>query len=303
MASAADQPTLDRWCDSVGPPLLLRGPEAASPVASLVIVGWNIHVGHADVGGLIEWLNREAKIPQPAAFVLLLQEAVRSGPAVPATVPSGMEPPGEIRTRADTQGVAAMAARLSLHAAYVPSMRNGSLFEPDAQQDRGNAILSTHPLSDVRAIELPFGGQRRVVVAATVAIPGLPAIGVATVHLNPRSNRAAEAKALAPQLREMGARGPLVAGGDLNTWNMRREQALKNLEAVLPQEACGRGKTNTWPRHMHVPFGWWRGRLDYVFSNLAASGLQSTCETIDRRFGSDHNPTVLVIPVPTNEQG
>ena len=52
-----------------------------------------------------------------------------------------------------------------------------------------------------------------------------------------------------------------------------------------------------------VRFGWWRGRLDYVFSNLAASGLESTCETIDRRFGSDHNPTVLVIPVPTNKQG
>jgi len=142
-----------------------------------------------------------------------------------------------------------------------------------------------------------------VVVAATVAVPGLPAIAVATVHLNPSGNRAAEAAALAPLLREMGARGPLVAGGDLNTWFARREQAVKTLEAVLPEEDCGHSKTNTWPRHLHVPFGWWRGRLDYVFSNLAASGLESTCQTIDRRFGSDHNPTVLVIPVPTNKRG
>jgi endonuclease/exonuclease/phosphatase family metal-dependent hydrolase len=297
LAPAEDQPALDRWCDSVGPPLLVDGaPE--TPVASLVVVSWNVHVGRGEVDRLIAWLDDAPHIKRPYALVLLLQEAVRGGPAVPATVPQGMEPPGAIRTRSDTQDIAAVVARLSLHAAYVPSMRNGALFAPDTQQDRGNAILSTHALTAVRAIELPFGKQRRVVAAATVSVPGLPPIDVAAVHLDSSGHRAVEARALAPLLEEWARESPLVVGADLNTWFGRREEAFKTVAAALPEAECGRGKTNTWPRRLHWPLGWWRGRLDYLFDNLDAREITRTCETIDERFGSDHNPIVMTIDIP-----
>ena len=221
---------------------------------------------------------------------------MRGGPAVPAAVPSGMEPPGEIRSGPDALHVAAVAARLALHAAYVPAMRNGRLFAPDAQQDRGNAILSTHPLSSVRAIELPFFRQRRVVVAATVAVPPFAPLDVMAVHLDAKGNRADQAKALAPHLGALAARGALVVGGDFNTWfRGRRETAFKVLDAVLPEDECGRGPTHTWPLRLHLFFGWWRGRLDYLFSNLDASGIERRCETLDRQFDSDHTPVVMVI--------
>jgi len=295
LAPPGDRATLDLWCDSVGPPLLVAGrPESAA--AAVVVVSWNIHVGHAEVERLIEWIDRAPEVAKPYALVLLLQEAVRGGPEVPAAVPPGMEPPGEIRAREGTLDVAAMAARFGLHAAYVPSMRNGRLFAPDAQQDRGNAILSTHPLSRARAIELPFFRQRRVAVAATVAVPGFAPLDVMTMHLDAKGKRTEQAKALAPHLGALAARGPLVAGGDLNTWSGgRRETAFKVLDAVLPEDACGRGPTNTWPLRLHLFFGWWRGRLDYMFSNLDASGIERRCETIDRQFDSDHNPVVMVI--------
>ena len=59
-----------------------------------------------------------------------------------------------------------MAQRLGLNVYYVPSMRNGG---PTSDEDRGNAILSSLPLTDLRAIELPFERQRRVAVSATIA--------------------------------------------------------------------------------------------------------------------------------------
>ena len=44
-------------------------------------------------------------------------------------------------------------------------MRNGTTA---VAEDRGTAILSTMPLADLQAIELPFERQRRVALAATV---------------------------------------------------------------------------------------------------------------------------------------
>ena len=68
---------------------------------------------------------------------------------------------------------------------YVPSMRNGGL---TSKQDRGNAILSSLPLDELSAIELPFERQRRVAIAATVAghtRAGTPwSLRVASVHLD-----------------------------------------------------------------------------------------------------------------------
>ena len=43
-------------------------------------------------------------------------------------------------------------------------MRNG----PELREDRGNAIISTEPLLDPFALELPLARQRRVALGAAV---------------------------------------------------------------------------------------------------------------------------------------
>jgi hypothetical protein len=65
--------------------------------------------------------------------------------------------PSAIRPGRPGLDVVALAKKYDLSLAYVPSMRNGSATDPLEREDRGNAILSTEPLSDARAIELPFG--------------------------------------------------------------------------------------------------------------------------------------------------
>jgi endonuclease/exonuclease/phosphatase family metal-dependent hydrolase len=299
LAPAADREALDRWCDSVGPPLIVEKTRAPAPVATLVIATWNVHAGNGDVEAFLASLAMLPDVRAPYGVVLLLQEAVRASVEVPETYPARMRPPGGIRARRMRQDAGVLAERLAMHIVYVPSMRNGRRFPSSVREDRGNAILSTLPLDDVRALELPFGQQRHVAVAARVSVPGLPAIRVISVHLDPSGHRTTEAAALAAHLRARAPAGEtLVVGGDLNTWFGRREEALKTLTGAVPEENCGRVKTNSWPWRMQWPFGWWRGRLDYLFSSLPMA-ISRSCQTVPLQFGSDHRPVVLVIPVPS----
>jgi endonuclease/exonuclease/phosphatase family metal-dependent hydrolase len=230
--------------------------------------------------------------------VLLLQEVVRVGADVPAEYPDRMRPPRGIRARSERQDVVALTRRLGLHAAYVPSMRNGRLFTSDAREDRGNAILSTWPLDDVRALELPFGRQRHVAVTARITAAGVPPLRVVSVHLDPSGHRTEEAAALAAYVRGLPPSDErLVIGGDLNTWFGRREQAPHLLASVIPEENCGSEKTNSWPWRLQGPLGWWRGRLDYLFSTLPG-GVTRSCTTQPEQFGSDHRAVVMTIRVP-----
>ena len=58
----------------------------------------------------------------------------------------------------DVADINGHAAGLGLSIFYAPSMRNG----PELREDRGNAIISTEPLLDPIALELPLARQRRV---------------------------------------------------------------------------------------------------------------------------------------------
>ena len=64
----------------------------------------------------------------------------------------------------DTLDIDDHAATLGLSMLYVPSMRNG----PELREDRGNAIISTEPLLDPFALELPLARQRRVALGAAI---------------------------------------------------------------------------------------------------------------------------------------
>jgi len=172
VAPPGDRDLLNRWCDSVGPPLTMSGAPPPPSLTTLVIATWNVHAGNGDVEAFLASLAKLPGVRPPYGVVLLLQEAVRAGVEVPERYPDLMRPPRGIRARRREYEVASLGERLALHVAYVPSMRNGRLFPSDAREDRGNAILSTLPLSDLRAMYFESNFQKEL-EAALAALVGV----------------------------------------------------------------------------------------------------------------------------------
>src|SRR5439155_5062528 len=194
---------LDAWCESVGPALVAPGAGDDRDVDvmrdGLVVVTWNVHEGAGDLARFLATLRPSGGDRAAAAapaVVVLAQEAVRGSNEIPVIVPAGVKAPRRIG-RPDASGdIVSAAAQLHLWLAYVPSMRNGA----DAREDRGSAILSTLPLSEVVAVVLPWANQRRVAVMATVTTRQGAAplrLRVMSVHLDNRPSRVSQAAALA----------------------------------------------------------------------------------------------------------
>ena len=198
-----------------------------------------------------------------------------------------------IRTVLDIVG---LAERLGMSVAYVPSMRNGSATALESREDRGNAILSTEPLSDVRAIELPFGKQRRVAVAATITPRGstMGAMRVITTHFDTNGDRVDQAEALAQRMESLGDL-PLLLGGDLNSRRGFGDRAVTAITRRIALESCGTQRTVRWPWRLDVPLFFLIGRVDFMFSTLEA-GVARTCQTLSHSYESDHRPILLDIP-------
>jgi endonuclease/exonuclease/phosphatase family metal-dependent hydrolase len=289
-----DDAALGRWRGAVGP-VVVRESAYASETASdrITVVSWNIANGQGDVMALARMLPAEAPV------VMLLQEAYRGGPEVPVRLKPGAAFAGRLggaQASPDAQEIEAIAAALNLNIYYVPSMRNGG---EASDEDRGNAILSNLPLTDLIAVELPFERQRRVAVAATVHGRGADgarwALRVVSAHLDnlagPRRAwvggeyaRARQARALLDVLAD-GT--PTVLGADLNTWFGFSEQAYIETARAFPQTRVTDGRPT------------FRGllRLDHLFYRLAPR-WQATFRRADRRFGSDHYPLVGTLQVP-----
>jgi endonuclease/exonuclease/phosphatase family metal-dependent hydrolase len=293
---AGDRLALDEWCRAVGPAVLTvptqQDGDVPRRITDLVVVSWNVHVGAGDVVRLVETLRsgRWTDGRPVERFVLLLQETYRSGGMVPGAERSGRWAatvrPRLARPRLDA---VELAEALGLSLYYVPSMRNGPPAQTD--EDRGNAILSTEPLTDLEAIELPFERQRRVVVQATIpldAAPGEPgeALRLTSAHfenLGPRrrlgifstASRREQAEALIDRLP---ARGPAVLGGDLNTWFGTLEPAYRRLAARFDPVT----QADSRPTFGGVL------RLDHLLVRLPAGWDARTIRL--ERFGSDHHP-------------
>lgn len=289
-------------CATVGPAVVAAFDGAdpfSAPVrpTDVVIVSWNVRVGGGDLVGLIAALRAGAFTRgEPVRhFVLLVQEAFRSGDDVPDRLPEGVEVPARIAPRplrGERVDVLAAARAAGLHVFYVPSMRNGGDPRLPAE-DRGNAILSTLPLSDPAAIELPYGRQRRV--AAAAAITGVDEAGrawrvrVVSAHLDATAGPRA-LWLFSSGLRERQAAHlraaldgdlPTVLGVDLNTWaGGTREPAVRVLRQAFPDSDVTVGAT--------FRFGW---VLDYVFTRLPDE-WGARVVVLDDRFGSDHHPVV-----------
>jgi endonuclease/exonuclease/phosphatase family metal-dependent hydrolase len=302
-ALPADRHELDRWCLGVGVPVIAATGAAQPQLDSIAVITWNVHVGEGRVDALVADLRSGALTGSPVEhFVLLVQEARRNDHRVPAPLPAHAK---GSRRLGDADGgaagdVVATARRLGLELFYVPSMRNGSGSPGTSAGDRGNAILSTLPLTSLTAIELPLLAQRRVAVAAT--IPLLDTAGrarelrVTSVHLDYGANRRRPLAPFGPgrtlqadALTEaLAGAGNSVVGGDFNTWSLGfLEGALVRMEASFPDL----------PAQTRATFrtaGVLARRLDHLFLR-AADVSGGTPVRIDDRYGSDHHPVMAWI--------
>jgi endonuclease/exonuclease/phosphatase family metal-dependent hydrolase len=273
------------------------GPERQGAISRLLVVSWNVHVGGADVEDLMTNVLGSLS-PSDTGLVILIQEAFRSGADVPDSLPHDLDVPSSIRPRRPALDIVATAQRFGMSVAYVPSMRNGSATALDAREDRGNAILSTEPLSDIRAIELPFGKQRRVALAATVRLRGSPirVMRVVSTHFDTNGDRVDQAKALIDAL-DSPVKIPLVVGGDLNSRRGFKDRAVTTIASRISIESCGTRKTSRWPWRLDIPLFFLIGRVDFIFSTFEA-GVARTCRTLSHAYDSDHLPIVLDVSSP-----
>ena len=300
-ADEGERRALDAKCAQVGLPLLPPPARDVPRAQRVVIATWNMHDGRGDVLSLVDALRHgSADGPAPDAVIVLLQEVVRSLPPVPAT-PRTTEP-----AAGGVQDVPSIVSRLGWHLAYLPGRRNR--LHPDGSKaaDRGVAILSSLPLTDLEAIELPIERQRRVALSGVVhgtAPDGRDwRLRVVSVHLENRSGmrrfwaragasrtRQAEAliDALALSPTAMASKVlPAVVGGDFNVWLGPDEEALRLLReafGTFPSEDTRPTMQNAW-------------RLDYLFPRVPVT-VTTTHRRLDALFGSDHYPVVATLDV------
>lgn len=321
------------WCLGVGPALVVEAPEpigeevvaaevatagrtaarditAAAPLEtspepvldSLLVIAYNAHIGAGDMDRLVADVREGRLTGAPVRhFVLLLQEVHREGRGVPPddelpeNTPSGSRTPEPERV-----SIVEWAEGLGLHLFYAPSMRNGVGYA--TPEDRGNAILSTLPLDDLRALELPAGIQRRVAVVGHVngrTSGGNPwRLAVVSAHLDNAaltsplaslgSVRAHQASGL---VRMLPDEGPLLVGGDFNTWFRETEERAYRIMRndfpypLEPQSAptaqrLGEGRIIDWM--------FFRGPPGWTFDDARAA----------RTYGSDHYPVYGWVRIP-----
>lgn len=295
------------WRDNVGSPLALDvAPASASDVRTLFVLSWNVWIGRGDVVGLVSRIRDGAFAADgdaaDAPLIALLQEAYRADDSVPEAC-TGSHGGSRHRLHADDHDIRVVAERLGMNLRYAPSMRNGT-----HRSDRGNAILSTLPLFDAAATELPLARQRRVAVSASIRA-GRGVLRLHSAHLDPRGRGSRDILGTAGRLLQV--RGliesldvedgvPHILGADLNLARQRREPAFRALTAagfatgVPPRDP-------TWRHTYHrVP----RLILDWLLVlNRGAVICGAAVRRLDEHprdrgpavFGSDHHPLLARI--------
>ncbi len=183
-------------------PIVVNRPVHAAHTA-LKVVAFNAHGGrHFD--GILRCLRRA---PLAGADVILLSE-----------VDWGLK-----RT-AGREIASELAAALHMSFAYLGEFgfRRG---ESDIHAFTGNAILSAHPLADVRGVPLPNVHLKWRIRRLVGAPAGLTAtitvnhrrITVGVVHMNSRWHPEGRAHQMAEFLAALPSEGPALVGGDWNT--------------------------------------------------------------------------------------
>ena len=222
-----------------------------------------MHEGRGDLPRLVDDLASGRLTGTPVRdYVVLLQEAIEGGEH-------------DVETLARMKGLSTF---------FTP-------VRSDARRTSGNAVVSTRPLLNARAIVLPQERQPRSAVAATVKIDGRR-LFVADVHLENRVSwrrggllsdaaRGRQARAL---IEALPADKPGILGGDLNTWLGRDEPAWR----LLAQ------RFDDTPREHARPTFRDRLILDHLFFDLP-DGWRASTRVLPESYGSDHRPVLGVI--------
>jgi endonuclease/exonuclease/phosphatase family metal-dependent hydrolase len=296
----------------VGTPVALdqpaAGPGASEPARSLVVLSWNVWIGRGRLREVVSRIRNgdyvEHGADPDAPLVVLAQEAYRSDASVPL-VPTG--PAGRVLVAklGFQEDVVETAQALKLNLRYAPSMRNGH-----SQSDRGNAILSTLPLENARAVELPLVLQRRVAVTAQVTLDGT-SLRLISAHLDPRgrpghkwlgsAGRALQARHLLSSIADETA----VLGADLNLGRGRSEPAWR----LLAEAGFTFGVPPSSPPWRHTFHAMPRLVLDYLLvRDRAGAVARARVHRLDehprdkgaRVFGSDHHPLLARIDLQSS---
>jgi endonuclease/exonuclease/phosphatase family metal-dependent hydrolase len=240
------------------------------PRDSLAVFSWNMAVGGGD---LLSFLEEEVGAQCSGSetrpgrvyphFVVLLQEAFRRSEDLPPLDDPSLAARKSLHDsppRGDPD-VLEVAARCGLAAVYVPSGRNGADAPGERLLDKGNAILSTLPLSDFIAVENPFETERKVGVAASVPTPDPTPLRLVSFHtevtstfrralLTGNQTRTRQVLGLIEVLgaheRNEGRSPPTLLGGDFNTWS-GGESALKMLRLAFPDSPAWDGESTRGP--------------------------------------------------------
>jgi endonuclease/exonuclease/phosphatase family metal-dependent hydrolase len=321
----------DRWCKTMGPVEVAEVPSGdfgtMHPDDSLAVASWNTDAG---AGYLQEFLREQLGLQCSAAasrmregsvhFVLLIQEALRRSDEIPDTPERLWVTPPPVKENqrpGDRLGVTDVARSCGLAYIYAPASRNGWEPRDGVREDKGNAILSTLPLSDLIVAELPFEAARRVVPMATVHGPAGDSLRVASVHLittppawrtlrTGNSSRLRQALGLvealelieqersgcsAPRVQSADCRAlgdsaraiTTIVAGDLNTWSTR-ETALRHLME------CFQDSPTALEEPTRGPFP-----TDHLLFRTRPDGvriLHNTYRRIDSAYYSDHHPII-----------
>jgi endonuclease/exonuclease/phosphatase family metal-dependent hydrolase len=230
----------------------------------LTVVTWNMHAGQGDLPRLLADLDAGRLTGMPGRdYLLLLQEAIEGSPADVVTI----------------------GHRTQLSVFYSPVRQTEA-------GPSGNAILSTLPLIDPHAVQLPQERQPRAAIVTAIDLAG-QRFPVVAVHLENREGwlhggifsdqpRRRQAEAL---LREIPSAGPAIAGGDFNSLLGPTEAALRLFGERFRTVPENRGGRPTFRDRL---------ALDHLFFDLPR-GWQALTWVVPERYGSDHNPVVGLI--------
>jgi endonuclease/exonuclease/phosphatase family metal-dependent hydrolase len=300
------RPGLDQWRCNVGAHVSLDFPTLHDAQArSLVALSWNVWIGRGRVeevvgrirNGDFVHLGADPNLP----LVVLLQEAYRSDDSIPP-LQQGRSGRVLVAGMGQQEDIAETARALGMSLRYAPSMRNGP-----THSDRGNAILSTVPLADAQAFELPLVLQRRVAVTATMTLGGTK-LRLISAHLDPRgppghkwlgaAGRAQQAQHLLDSVKD----DTVVLGADLNLGRGRYEPAWQILSeagftfGVPPSLPTWRHTYHALPR-LVLDYLLVRNRLDAIVAARVHRLDEDPNDRGSRVFGSDHHPLLGRIDV------
>lgn len=299
---------LEAWRRNVGSQIALdlahgKAVEHGARARSLVVLSWNVWIGRGRLREVISRIRDGDFAAQGAdpesPLVVLIQEAYRTDPSIPPA-PAGRAGRVLVAQLGAQEDVVEIAQDLGLNLRYAPSMRNGVL-----PSDRGNAILSTLPLEDAQAFELPLVLQRRVAVSAGIRVAGHK-VRLVSAHLDPRgppghqwlgaSGRAVQAQHLVASVADQ----TVILGADLNLGRGRYEPAWR----LLGEAGFTFGVPPSAPPWRHTFHALPRLVLDYLLVRDQAGAIhQARVHRLDehprdrgaRVFGSDHHPLLARI--------